>query len=258
MVRNEDLEPDIFNWVGVAAQSADGLRAQLADLQSSMSNQQQTIQHLTAQLEALVATKKTHEDELINKFAALLNSKKLKIRDQQRLLAHAKIDPKAATKIQQTRSSSARKPDVSRSSKRKANASPSDSETTTDDDKNASPPAATPEQTDDETEGETDQGEFDPAPMPSQASRRGTAINGGLSSSASQSQTVQTTEDAAAQMPPPRRELPFAKKPDQHPSQSARQPSAVPTSSFASSATANTAPVSAEVETDEDETDDEL
>lgn len=54
---------------------------------------EETIQKLNTQLEDLVKAKKEHEDELIGKFVLLLNEKKLKVRNQQRLLATAKVDP---------------------------------------------------------------------------------------------------------------------------------------------------------------------
>jgi hypothetical protein len=51
------------------------------------------ITRLEEQLQGLVDEKLAHANALLQKFADLLNSKKLKIRDQQRLLAGAKVDP---------------------------------------------------------------------------------------------------------------------------------------------------------------------
>lgn len=53
---------------------------------------EETIAKLNAQLENLVQAKNDHDDQLIAKFVQLLNEKKLKIRNQQRLLASANID----------------------------------------------------------------------------------------------------------------------------------------------------------------------
>jgi hypothetical protein len=47
---------------------------------------------LKNQLEDLITAKTTHEAELLRKFCLILNEKKAKIRDQQRLLASAKVD----------------------------------------------------------------------------------------------------------------------------------------------------------------------
>ena len=46
-----------------------------------------------SQLDNLIEEKTSHENALLEKFRQLINSKKLKIRDQQRLLAGAKVDP---------------------------------------------------------------------------------------------------------------------------------------------------------------------
>lgn len=43
-------------------------------------------------MQQFIREKKTAEDEMLAKFMQLLNNKKLKIRDQQRLLAGAKVD----------------------------------------------------------------------------------------------------------------------------------------------------------------------
>ena len=51
------------------------------------------VRRLGEQLEELMLAKNQHEHELIANFARLLNEKKLKIRNQQRLLASATLDP---------------------------------------------------------------------------------------------------------------------------------------------------------------------
>lgn len=53
---------------------------------------EETIGKLNTQLEELIQAKTDHDDQLIAKFVQLLNEKKLKIRNQQRLLASAKVD----------------------------------------------------------------------------------------------------------------------------------------------------------------------
>jgi DNA double-strand break repair and V(D)J recombination protein XRCC4 len=52
---------------------------------------------LEQQLQGLTDEKHAAENALLQKFADLLNSKKLKIRDLQRLLAGAKVDPTVGT-----------------------------------------------------------------------------------------------------------------------------------------------------------------
>jgi hypothetical protein len=49
------------------------------------------------QLQGLTEAKLNYENELLQKFADLLNSKKMKIRDQQRMFAGAKVDASTGT-----------------------------------------------------------------------------------------------------------------------------------------------------------------
>lgn len=119
-------EIDTFDWVEAATAEADELRSQLDGLQISVESQKNSVAKLTTELDMLVRAKKAHEDDLLSKFAALLNAKKLKIRDQQRLLNGAHIDPVSATEVSNARSSrTTRKAGASRSGKRKAKATPS-------------------------------------------------------------------------------------------------------------------------------------
>ncbi|KAF7195641.1 hypothetical protein HII31_02959 [Pseudocercospora fuligena] len=133
---NEEIVP--MEWVDVAAATSDELRDQLATLEASVQTQKDQIAKLSTELDMLVKAKREHEDELLSKFAALLNAKKLKIRDQQRLLNGAKVDPVAAEEISSARASrtSTRKAGASRGGKRKANsaAPPSPEEQQHDDD----------------------------------------------------------------------------------------------------------------------------
>jgi len=73
------------------------------DLVSSMKHdhvkQQQDVTDLRRQLQQLTEAKKQHEDELLEKFRLLLNSKKAKIRDQKRLLSTVKFDRATGTWI---------------------------------------------------------------------------------------------------------------------------------------------------------------
>ncbi|PPJ55193.1 hypothetical protein CBER1_05707 [Cercospora berteroae] len=120
---------DTFDWVEAATAEADELRSQLDGLQISVESQKNSVAKLTTELDMLVRAKKAHEDDLLSKFAALLNAKKLKIRDQQRLLNGAQIDPISATEVSNARlSRTTRKAGASRSGKRKAKATPSRTE----------------------------------------------------------------------------------------------------------------------------------
>lgn len=227
--QNDEEEINPFDWAGTAVTAADELREQLETLQASVSAQQGQVAKLNRQLDDLVKAKKEHEEELLKKFAALLNAKKLKIRDQQRLLSGAKIDPEAAEVVSDSRSGGgkARKPTPSRKGKRKANgtaepepepaeAAANDEETATEDDDDALiRREETPQNSDrDATEDEdSDADGFNAAPAASQQSRRGVGNRGKALEVAKEKATggsAMEVDDAGS--PPPRRELPFAKK----------------------------------------------
>ena len=86
-----EQEIELFDWVQVAVKRSEGLRVELQDLQSRCNKQQQQMQKLNDQLEDFIKTKEGHETVLLGKFQRLLNEKKMKIRNQQRLLNSANV-----------------------------------------------------------------------------------------------------------------------------------------------------------------------
>lgn len=64
----------------------------MAELQARVSSEQQITAKLNAQLDEFIKTKNEAETAMLRQFMALLNEKKRKIRDQNRLLAGAKLD----------------------------------------------------------------------------------------------------------------------------------------------------------------------
>jgi len=85
----EELSP--FAWLSVSLAQNSALQTALRTLQTAALRHQDQIFKLEAQLDEFVRVKKEHEEELVGKFVKLLNAKKGKIRDQQRLLAGAKV-----------------------------------------------------------------------------------------------------------------------------------------------------------------------
>lgn len=81
----------------LAANDRDDAERKAQDIQERFHDQQKTLDKLNIQLQELVEAKKQHEDELLEKFRHLLNSKKAKIRDQMRLLSTAKVDQATGT-----------------------------------------------------------------------------------------------------------------------------------------------------------------
>jgi hypothetical protein len=196
---DEKEEVAAFEWVDAAVATADDLRTQLETLQTSVDEQRQQVQSLSKQLDELVKAKKDHEDELLSKFTALLNAKKLKIRDQQRLLAGARMDPAAADEVSNARSGdgSSRKSGRSRGGKRKAvGDEPEDEDMNGEEEgdgedeqrQNETPPRSDDEATEDED------GLDDPVP-------------GAISSNTRSNMDI----DEPVELPP-KRDLPFAMK----------------------------------------------
>lgn len=83
---------ELLDWVTVAVDRANLLENKVEDLSLKHDEQGKAIEKLNQQLEELIEAKREHEASLLEKFQELLNSKKLKIRDQQRILAGAKVD----------------------------------------------------------------------------------------------------------------------------------------------------------------------
>lgn len=194
-----------FEWAETAAADADSLRLELETLQASVSSQKDDVAKLNQQLDDLVKAKKEHEDELLRKFAALLNSKKLKIRDQQRLLNGAQIDPQAARAVRDSREGTGRSPGSSRRGKRTANDASNEPQGGDEEESEgggneaAEPAEETPPPSDQETEDES----FDEAPAPSAATQR-------TAPAVRQNETSSMDVDDPDELPP-RRELPFSR-----------------------------------------------
>ena len=91
--QDDDQAIELYDWAGIAITRADALEKQFSSLSHRCHLAEDTVQQLSRQLEELIGAKSQHEDQLIANFAQLLNEKKLKIRNQQRLLASATVDP---------------------------------------------------------------------------------------------------------------------------------------------------------------------
>ena len=120
-IKDENQELDIIRWAGIAVERSNRLDREVRDLTFKYDEQSKKFEMLNHQLEDMIRAKIEHESSLLQNFKELLNTKKLKIRDQQRLLASARVDPNEAAKLQHARATS--KPHTttpSRAGKRKA------------------------------------------------------------------------------------------------------------------------------------------
>src|ERR1700753_1435365 len=95
--QNDDEQIDLFDWTCSAARDADAAEDKAEELSQKLQEQETQISKLKEQLRGLTEARLEYENALLQNFGELLNSKKLKIRDQQRLLSGAKVDPSAGT-----------------------------------------------------------------------------------------------------------------------------------------------------------------
>ncbi|KAI9703106.1 MAG: hypothetical protein M1820_005978 [Bogoriella megaspora] len=217
--QNDEMEISILDWAARAVDAGSKALEEVSSLEAKFAEQQKTVNKLNAELNVLIKVKQEHEDALLYKFQQLLNSKKLKIRDQQRLLAGAKVDPTAAMKVHESRQGGAhRKATPSRKGKRKADAQPTEEakkdatgETDVEEQEDVASlddedmRQATPEKSDlDATEDdEGSEDEFGAMPCTFQRKAQGVGSKGKAM------ETITAQDD---DVPPPRRVLPFQRR----------------------------------------------
>ena len=95
--QTDEEEVPLDEWTARAVELLDLAEAENEQLKKNVHGLKQTISNLHDQLQGLTEAKLQHDNSLLHNFSEILNSKKLKIRDQQRLLAGAKVDPSAGT-----------------------------------------------------------------------------------------------------------------------------------------------------------------
>ncbi|KAE9371991.1 hypothetical protein N431DRAFT_234510 [Stipitochalara longipes BDJ] len=201
---------DLFEWCGLTLTAKRTTENELRSLQNAFRQNNEQVQKLEKKLAELEKLKNDHESDLLEKFSLLLNEKKLKIRDQQRLLASANVDPAGLAAVEESRSGRAHSAGPSRRSKRKAE-SRIDTEDEESDGFEKMEVDEAPEseqdrpQTpqDDSTADEASEDEA-PAPPPASGSRRENTAQ------ASSSKAPPPSREAVV---PPKRDLPFQKKP---------------------------------------------
>ncbi|KAI0868703.1 hypothetical protein GGS24DRAFT_481500 [Hypoxylon argillaceum] len=94
---NSKTEISPFDWCVSAIASRSKVTDELVAATNKINSLEQSLNELKAQLDDFITAKEEDETQLLEKFRDLLNEKKLKIRQQHRLLAAAKVDPKKLT-----------------------------------------------------------------------------------------------------------------------------------------------------------------
>lgn len=90
--QDDEFEFNPFDWARASALAHTQTLQQVAKLQAQVGSEQQTTAKLNAQLDEFIKTKNEAEAVMLRQFMVLLNEKKRKIRDQNRLLAGAKLE----------------------------------------------------------------------------------------------------------------------------------------------------------------------
>ncbi|KEZ43793.1 Mitotic apparatus protein p62-like protein [Scedosporium apiospermum] len=234
-LRYKPEEPiDVVDWCNTSILAYEEATAALEKEGQRVSKLEKELEILQNQLNELVDAKKADENDLLEKFRDLLNEKKVKIREQQRLLdtsSHGvpptvEDSPEAAPpspKVKKEPKESQRHiPGPSRRGKRKQATPPVEEESSdedgfekmdTDEPANARPlPDSEDERTTtagSEEDVTASEDEEEAAPPPTKLTRRAASAR---TSTKVASQTVKskTSEKAAEGAPPPKRELPFA------------------------------------------------
>ncbi|KAM0276711.1 hypothetical protein ACHAQH_006479 [Verticillium albo-atrum] len=221
---NADEEIELFDWCGLAAGAVVQANVALAAVTTKQHELEESVLLLKSQLDELIEAKQADETELLLKFRDLLNEKKVKIREQQKILATASVDPEAvppSQPSQASRPSKASKKRIakkSRDSKRKATAPVEDDESedgfekmdvdTAAKDVDAELSDQERDTTDAETETESDEDDDEEEAEPARTTRKAAAAKEQTSTSQSKPQEKAEDDDA----PPPARALPFMKK----------------------------------------------
>lgn len=230
--QDDDVEIQLFDWCGSAIDQRTKLDAEQDTLRSRCATAQATIASLEAKLEELVKAKADHEEELIAKFVLLLNEKKLKIRNQQRLLSTAKVDQTKLKQMEGTLVGKGRPAEPSRAGKRQAETPAEEAEEQNDSSdafermnvdqqegiatksQEASSERQTTPETETATESDSEAAEPPSKPSPPPPRTKGleqSKVSKRVSSPPRKSSKLRQSEKKSAS-PPPIRQLPFAKK----------------------------------------------
>ncbi|KAI9891678.1 MAG: hypothetical protein M1814_002428 [Vezdaea aestivalis] len=180
---NSELEIELLDWTGSVSDALLRAKVTIGELRSEVESQRAKIAALDRELEDFIQLKTEHEDSMMAKFVSLLNAKKLKIRDQQRLLAHVRLEnttdgPIQPLKTRRTNPSVS----VSRELKRKADdedlqssddfESSTNNDTKRDSDEEPVTPERVQDDTTDEDEDEDDSQVFETPAKPKSSTKK--------------------------------------------------------------------------------------
>jgi hypothetical protein len=117
-----DEQIELFSWCATAADASAESKQDVATSSAQIRKLETAVKDLTSQLEELVQARDEDETVLLQKFRDLLNEKKVKIREQQKVLASGSFNasfPRSSQPSQSPAPQPTRKPAKSRPAKRK-------------------------------------------------------------------------------------------------------------------------------------------
>jgi hypothetical protein len=218
LVEKEEVV-ELYDWCGLTIKSKDKVSQELEELKAQLKTREEEAKKLDDAMAEMVKVKNDHENELIEKFSLLLNEKKLKIRDQQRLLAGANVDPAKVDAVERSRTpAGSTSAGPSKARKRKTERELQDDSNSDDGFEKMDVDVQAPNDSQDE-QAETpdqmstaDEASDDEVPQTLPPTRE----TGGDTKAAGRDVTAKPSTSTAQAEPeslPPRRELPFSKKP---------------------------------------------
>ncbi|UKZ86094.1 uncharacterized protein TrAFT101_001934 [Trichoderma asperellum] len=213
-----DESIELFDW---CAESIDALirsNAALAEAAAHAKELETTVTELKAQLDELVTSKQEDETALLQKFRDLLNEKKVRIREQQKVIAAGSFpnsQPVSQRVSQTSEPQPSRTPAASRPRKRKVQAAASSSKEQHNDEMEvdkikSEPEDSEPENTPEETADDTASGDSDEDDNGDEDNR--SADNSEAGADDVSKPALKAPPKKANENPPPPRSLPFAKK----------------------------------------------
>ncbi|KAF4999755.1 hypothetical protein FDECE_11410 [Fusarium decemcellulare] len=218
---------ELFEWCGAAVETSAASKQAVADLTVKSADLEAAVIQLQSQLEELIRAKEEDETTLLRKFRDLLNEKKVKIREQQQVLAsttfnasmpgHSQPSQLVEPKIEEPEEprkpkKTTRQAGKSRASKRKTPASKRIEESEDEEDIQAMEVDNIKQEADDTDPGNTTEAT---ASVDSDEDDEGgmAALSSSSQQQAASGSTTSTQKDKtpakAAEQPPPRRDLPF-------------------------------------------------
>ncbi|KAI1764332.1 hypothetical protein GGR53DRAFT_325161 [Hypoxylon sp. FL1150] len=216
---DDKAEISLFDWCVLALGSREKAQENLAATNLKIMKLEDSLKELQNHMDDLIKAKEEDETQLLEKFRDLLNEKKLKIRQQQRLLASANVDPEKFANVDGGQGAQRRTAQTSRSAKRKVKEESEsgdgefdrmDVDDESDNNNNAQEEGGGEEDQGETTADETASGtdsDDEPAPPPVKSQRNQTAASTPPSESASEDDSP----------PPPKQGLPYMKKPAAQP-----------------------------------------